>query len=154
MMDTLDADEKPSWIIRLRFLGPAALMGLSLAFPAASAAFADQCPQRESLIATDRPDITNSRLVVPQDSFQNEKGVIFTQRDGDYRITLTQQIDLHIGLASTTTHRPIFSASVTHSGSTACSDHLVSGRRRHKATRQPSGCCAYFPLVYKDQFRR
>jgi hypothetical protein len=64
-------------------------MGLSLAVPAAAAAFADQCPQRESLIATDRPDITNSRLVVPQDSFQNEKGVIFTQRDGGYRITPT-----------------------------------------------------------------
>jgi hypothetical protein len=36
--------------------------------------------------------------VVPQDSFQNEKGVIFTQGDGGYRITPTQQIDLHIGV--------------------------------------------------------
>jgi len=60
----------------------ATLIGLSLAVLGASAAAADQCPQKESPITTDRPDVTNSSLVVPQGSFQNENGINFSQRDG------------------------------------------------------------------------
>ena len=67
----------------MRFLGTAALIGLSLSVLGASAASADQCPQKESPIGTDRPDVTNSSLVVPQGSFQNENGINFSQRDGD-----------------------------------------------------------------------
>jgi hypothetical protein len=50
---------------------PSALLGL-LALPAGvvAAAAADTCPQPGSEIATDRPDTTNSSLVVPQGSFQ------------------------------------------------------------------------------------
>src|SRR5580658_10000523 len=62
----------------------AALMGLSFAVRGASAAAADQCPQKESPITTDRPDVTNSSLVVPQGSFQNENGINFSQRDGSH----------------------------------------------------------------------
>jgi len=68
----------------MRFLGSAALIGLSLPVLSASAAPADQCPQKESPIATDRPDVTNSSLVIPQGSFQNENGINFTQRDGGH----------------------------------------------------------------------
>src|SRR3984885_1427329 len=69
---------------RRRFLGPAALISLSLGVLGASAAFADQCPQKESPIATDRPDVTNSSLVLAQGSFQNENGINFSQRDGGH----------------------------------------------------------------------
>src|ERR1700688_2074431 len=51
------------------------LIGLSLSVLGASAALADQCPQKESPIGTDRPDVTNSSLVVPQGRFQNENGI-------------------------------------------------------------------------------
>jgi hypothetical protein len=85
MMDTPDLDEMFSSIFRrMRFPGPATLIGLSLGILGASAAFADQCPQKESPIATDRPDVTNSSLVLPQGSFQNENGINFSQRYGGH----------------------------------------------------------------------
>jgi hypothetical protein len=64
-------------------LVPAALLGL-LALPAgnSAAAAADTCPQPGSEIATDRPDVTNSSLVVPKGSFQQENGVNSAGRDG------------------------------------------------------------------------
>jgi Putative MetA-pathway of phenol degradation len=62
--------------------GIAALIGLFLSAVGASAASADQCPQKESPIDTDRPDVTNSSVVVPQGSFQSENGINFSQRDG------------------------------------------------------------------------
>ena len=61
--------------------GLAALIGLALsAFAASAAAAAEQCPQKDSPIDTDRPDVTNSSVVVPQGSFQGENGVNFSQR--------------------------------------------------------------------------
>src|ERR1700674_2474531 len=47
-----------------------------------ASAAADSCPQPSSEIATDRPDVTNSSLVVPQGSFQQENGVNISRRDG------------------------------------------------------------------------
>jgi len=41
----------------------------------AHAARAGECPQPTSEIATDRPDVTNSSLVVPSGSFQSENGI-------------------------------------------------------------------------------
>ena len=49
---------------------------------AAAAAGAESCPQPGSEIVTDRPDVTNSSLVVPQGSFQQENGVNIGGRDG------------------------------------------------------------------------
>jgi hypothetical protein len=69
----------------MRFVGSAALIGLSLSVLGTSAAAADQCPQKDSPIVTDRPDVTDSSLVVPQGSFQNENGINFSQRDGDHQ---------------------------------------------------------------------
>jgi hypothetical protein len=69
----------------VRFLGFAALIGLSLSILRVStAASADQCPQKESPFRTDRPDVTNSSLVVPQGSFQSENGINFSQREGNH----------------------------------------------------------------------
>ena len=41
---------------------------------------ADQCPTTTDEIATDRPDVTNSSLVVPRGSLQAENGVDWTVR--------------------------------------------------------------------------
>ena len=54
-----------------------ALMGFGV-----SAAAAEQCPTRKDEIATDRPDVTNSSLVVPMGSFQSENGINLSRRDG------------------------------------------------------------------------
>jgi Putative MetA-pathway of phenol degradation len=43
---------------------------------------AEGCPTAKEEIATDRPDVTNSSLVVPAGSLQNENGVNFSARDG------------------------------------------------------------------------
>ena len=74
----------------MRFLGLVALIGLFLSIVDASAASADQCPARESPIATDRPDVTNSSLVVPQGSFQSENGINFSQRGGSHEFDGTE----------------------------------------------------------------
>jgi hypothetical protein len=45
-------------------------------------AHADTCPQSSDEIATDRPDVTNSSIVAPLGSLQNENGVNVSARDG------------------------------------------------------------------------
>jgi hypothetical protein len=44
---------------------------------------ADSCPGIADAIATDRPDVTNSSVVVPAGSLQIENGVNFSMRAGD-----------------------------------------------------------------------
>jgi hypothetical protein len=46
------------------------------------AARAESCPTAKDEIATDRPDVTNSSLVVPVGSLQNENGINVSARDG------------------------------------------------------------------------
>jgi hypothetical protein len=53
-----------------------------LASLAAVDAQADSCPTAKDEIATDRPDVTNSSLVVPMGSFQSENGVNFRSQNG------------------------------------------------------------------------
>jgi hypothetical protein len=43
---------------------------------------ADSCPSTKDEIDTDRPDVTNSSLVVPAGSLQSENGINLSQRDG------------------------------------------------------------------------
>jgi len=43
---------------------------------------ADDCPASQDAISTDRPDVTNSSIVVPAGSLQSENGVNFSARDG------------------------------------------------------------------------
>ena len=49
---------------------------------AVAEARAESCPQPTDEIATGRPDVMNSSLVVPVGSFQSENGVNLTARDG------------------------------------------------------------------------
>jgi hypothetical protein len=49
-------------------------------------AHADGCPTTKDEIATDRPDVTNSSLVVPMGSFQSENGVNFRDQGGGQTI--------------------------------------------------------------------
>jgi hypothetical protein len=55
---------------------------LAFAILGAVDAQADGCPTAKDEIATDRPDVTNSSLVVPVGSLQSENGVNFSARDG------------------------------------------------------------------------
>ena len=54
----------------------------ALAISSAASARAEGCLQAGSEIATDRPDVTNSSIVVPLGSLQNENGINLTSRDG------------------------------------------------------------------------
>jgi hypothetical protein len=56
--------------------------GLVVACLASPTLAADGCPTSKDEIATDRPDVTNSSLVVPMGSFQSENGVNLSKRDG------------------------------------------------------------------------
>src|ERR1700724_1417407 len=58
----------------------------TFALPGAIDAWADSCPTAKDEIATDRPDVTNSSLVVPMGSLQNENGVNVSARDGGQSI--------------------------------------------------------------------
>ena len=57
-----------------------AIFSISVFLGAASIATAGECPNTTSEIATDRPDVTNSSLVVPVGSLQNENGLNTTGR--------------------------------------------------------------------------
>jgi Putative MetA-pathway of phenol degradation len=59
-------------------------MGALSAFAVLGAvdARADSCPTARDEIATDRPDVTNSSLVVPVGSLQSENGINLSERDG------------------------------------------------------------------------
>ncbi len=57
------------------------LLAISVALTVTDAQ-ADGCPQSSDEIATDRPDVTNSSIVVPFGSLQNENGVNVSARDG------------------------------------------------------------------------
>ena len=54
----------------------------ALAILGAVDAQAKGCPTASDEIATDRPDVTNSSLVVPTGSFQSENGLNLSSRDG------------------------------------------------------------------------
>jgi hypothetical protein len=66
----------------VRFLRLVALLAASVAsLSGASAASAAECTQPSNPIETDRPDTTNSSVVVPVGSFQNENGINLNRRD-------------------------------------------------------------------------
>jgi Putative MetA-pathway of phenol degradation len=55
---------------------------LVLAIASASPSIADTCTQRQTDLVADRPDVTNSSVVVPVGSLQGENGVNLSQRRG------------------------------------------------------------------------
>ena len=59
---------------------------------------AESCPTPADEIATDRPDVTNSSLVVPVGSFQSENGINLSARDGGRTIDGTNS-RLRLGIA-------------------------------------------------------
>jgi hypothetical protein len=61
----------------------------ALALLAALEAQAESCPTAKDEIATDRPDVTNSSLVVPTGSFQSENGVNFRSQESGQIIDAT-----------------------------------------------------------------
>jgi hypothetical protein len=60
---------------------------------------ADGCPTAKDEIATDRPDVTNSSVVVPAGSLQSENGVNFSTRNGSQIIDGTNT-RWRLGIAS------------------------------------------------------
>jgi hypothetical protein len=67
--------------------------------PAAPAMAADDCTQTTTPIVTDRPDTTNSSIVVPAGSLQSENGVNISRRDGAQIFDGTNS-RLRLGIAS------------------------------------------------------
>jgi Putative MetA-pathway of phenol degradation len=65
---------------------------------AGSAAVAEGCPKPEDEIATDRPDVTNSSLVVPQGSVQVENGINYSGH-GDSRSVDGTNSRIRVGVA-------------------------------------------------------
>jgi len=64
----------------MRILALIALVGGSLA-AFESTAVARECPDPSTPIETDRPDVTNSSIVVPVGSLQNENGIDLQRKD-------------------------------------------------------------------------
>jgi Putative MetA-pathway of phenol degradation len=65
------------------------LLFASIVAIAAREARGETCPTPHDEIATDRPDVTNSSLVVPLGSFQSENGINSATRDGGRTIDAT-----------------------------------------------------------------
>lgn len=85
---------------------------------------ADACPTAKDEITTDRPDVTNSSLVVPTGSFQSENGINFSSRAGGqtidgtntrWRLGVAPCLELLVDL-------PTYSANVRQPGSSGFSD--------------------------------
>ena len=101
-------------------------IGLLSAFAILGAvdAQAGACPTAKDEIATDRPDVTNSSLVVPTGSLQGENGVNFSARDGGrvvdgtntrWRLGIAPCLELLLDL-------PTYFATVQGRGSSGFSD--------------------------------
>jgi hypothetical protein len=85
---------------------------------------AEACPTAKDEIATDRPDVTNSSLVVPTGSFQSENGINLSARDGGrmidgtnsrWRLGIAPCLELLVDL-------PTYFANVKAPGSSGFSD--------------------------------
>jgi hypothetical protein len=77
----------------------AIVLPMLLVYHSTIAAKADSCPGIGDEIATDRPDVTNSSVVVPAGSLQIENGINFSARDGSRSVDGTNT-RLRAGLAS------------------------------------------------------
>jgi hypothetical protein len=117
---------------QLRFLLCWMLVLLPLAGGARIARGADGCPTAADEIATDRPDVTNSSLVVPLGSLQVENGVDWTVRHGSNAIDGTNT-RLRLGVAHCTEFLidvPNYSGSLNGRQSSGFSNVVVSFKRQ------------------------
>ena len=97
-----------------------------------SAIFAnDECPTNADEISTDRPDVTNSAVVVPYGSLQAENGVDWTKRDRSDVLSGTET-RLRLGVAQCTeviADVPTYFYSLNGRASSGFSDLVVSIKR-------------------------
>lgn len=92
----------------------------------------DLCPTSADEIATDRPDVTNSPLVVPYGSLQAENGIDWTVRGGSNVLDGTNT-RLRLGIAHCTEFLidvPIYFLSLNGSQSSGSSDVVASLKRQ------------------------
>ena len=109
-----------------RVSGRTLLMCLVLLFAVVGTigARADGCPTASDEIATDRPDVTNSSVVVPSGSIQSENGVNLSSRNGSQIIDGTNT-RWRLGIASyleVLVDLPTYSTPVRGLGSSGFSD--------------------------------
>jgi len=107
------------------------LFVIALATPASVTFAADGCPDIASEISTDRPDVTNSSVVVPYGSLQVENGVDWTVRQGSNVVSGTET-RLRLGVARCTevlADVPTYFYSLNGRASSGFSDLVVSVKR-------------------------
>jgi hypothetical protein len=113
-----------------RACGPISIGKLAIVLPmllvyhSTIAAKADSCPVIGNEIATDRPDVTNSSVVVPAGSLQIENGINFSARDSD-RFLEGTNTRLRAGIANCLEFLvdvPTYFANVRGPGSSGLSD--------------------------------
>ena len=75
------------------------ILATLLVYHSTISAKADSCPSIKDEITTDRPDVTNSSVVIPQGSLQIENGVNFSMR-GDDRVIDGTNARLRAGMAN------------------------------------------------------
>ena len=92
---------------------------------------ADGCPTDADEISTDRPDVTNSSVVVPYGSLQFENGVDWTVRQGSDVVSGTET-RVRLGVAQCTevlADVPTYFYSLSGHASSGFSDFVVSVKR-------------------------
>jgi hypothetical protein len=75
------------------------ILAMLLLYHGTLSAKADSCPSIKDEIITDRPDVTNSSVVIPAGSLQIENGVNLSARDGD-RVIDGTNTRLRFGMAN------------------------------------------------------
>jgi hypothetical protein len=109
----------------------AALVLVALTTMASRTFAADGCPNSTDEISTDRPDVTNSGVVVPYGSLQVENGVDWTVRKGSDVVSGTET-RLRLGVAQCTevlADVPTYFYSPNGRASSGFSDLVVSVKR-------------------------
>jgi hypothetical protein len=109
----------------------AVLLIIALITPTSRAVAADACPNSADEISTDRPDVTNSSVVVPYGSLQVENGVDWTVRQGSNVVNGTET-RLRLGVAHCTevlADVPTYFYSLNGRASSGFSDLVVSVKR-------------------------
>jgi Putative MetA-pathway of phenol degradation len=109
----------------------AALFVIAMITPASMTSAADGCPTSADEISTDRPDVTNSSVVVPYGSLQAENGVDWTVRQGS-NVVSGSETRLRLGVARCTeviADVPTYFYSLNGRASSGFSDLVVSIKR-------------------------
>jgi hypothetical protein len=109
----------------------AMLFAIALVTSASPTFAADGCPTSADEISTDRPDVTNSSVVVPYGSLQVENGLDETRRQGSNVVSGTET-RLRLGVAQCTevlADVPTYFYSLNGRASSGFSDLVVSVKR-------------------------